>query len=163
MHKLINSLQQSVFIPLRIRGILLAIFGYDIHSSSRIAEDVYIGSKKLTIGPNTFVNIKCFLDGCARITLEEGVHLGPFVKILTGTHSYDIGSVFRRGGASVNIHLPVVVERGSWIGMGAIIMPGVVIGEGCIIGAGSIVLKSTAPNGVYVGNPAKRIRDLATT
>ncbi|WP_407672032.1 acyltransferase [Noviherbaspirillum soli] len=110
---------------------------------------------------NTFVNVNCFLDGCARITLEEWVRLGPHVKILTGTHSYE-NSVLRRSPRSKNINLPVVIKRGSWVGMGAMLLPGVTIGEGCIIAAGAVVIKSTLPNGLYAGNPAKRLKDLPT-
>lgn len=39
-------------------------------------------------------------------------------------------------------------------------MPGITINEGCIIGAGSIVTKNCEVNGVYVGQPAIRIKDL---
>jgi acetyltransferase-like isoleucine patch superfamily enzyme len=38
-------------------------------------------------------------------------------------------------------------------------MPGVVLSEGTSVGAMSLVLKSTEPWGVYVGNPAKRLKD----
>ena len=36
--------------------------------------------------------------------------------------------------------------------------PGVTIGSGCVIGAGSVVVRDCGENGLYVGNPAKRIR-----
>lgn len=44
-----------------------------------------------------------------------------------------------------------------FIGNGAIIMYGVRIAENTIIAAGSVVTKSTEPNSVYAGVPAKRI------
>lgn len=58
--------------------------------------------------------------------------------------------------------LPVIIERGCWVGLGAIILPGVTVREGCVIGAGAVVVHSTLPNGLYVGNPAKRVKDLPT-
>ena len=39
-------------------------------------------------------------------------------------------------------------------------MPGVTIRKGCVIGSDSLVLADTEPNGLYVGHPAKRIKDL---
>ena len=38
-------------------------------------------------------------------------------------------------------------------------MPGVILAEGTSIGAMSLVLKSTEAWGLYVGNPAKRLKD----
>ena len=35
------------------------------------------------------------------------------------------------------------------------------IADGCVIGAGAVVTKSTQPDGLYVGNPSKRIKDLS--
>ncbi|MDG2090208.1 MAG: gamma carbonic anhydrase family protein [Gammaproteobacteria bacterium] len=48
------------------------------------------------------------------------------------------------------------------IGMGAIIMDGSVIESDVIVGAGSVVSpgKSLESGGLYVGSPAKRVRDL---
>ena len=39
-------------------------------------------------------------------------------------------------------------------------MGGITIAENCIIGANAFVNKDTEPMGVYVGTPAKRIRDV---
>ena len=49
---------------------------------------------------------------------------------------------------------------GCWICAGCTILPGVTIGEGCVIAAGSVVNKDCAPDGLYAGVPAKRIKDL---
>ena len=51
----------------------------------------------------------------------------------------------------------VVIEDGSDIGIGAIILPGVTIGEGAIIGAGAVVTKNVLPYSVAVGIPARII------
>jgi carbonic anhydrase/acetyltransferase-like protein (isoleucine patch superfamily) len=54
------------------------------------------------------------------------------------------------------------VEDSVLIGMGAIIMDDAVIGTGSIIGAGAIVLAGTIvpPNSVFVGNPAKKVKEI---
>lgn len=54
----------------------------------------------------------------------------------------------------------VLIKEGAFIGMNSTIMPGVEIGEYCTIGVGSVVTKSTEPYSVYVGAPAKKVKDL---
>ena len=53
------------------------------------------------------------------------------------------------------------IERGSLIGMGAIVMNGVRIGAGSIVGAGALVTKSVDPGTLVVGTPAKPRRTLS--
>lgn len=53
----------------------------------------------------------------------------------------------------------IIIEDDVWIGYGAQIMPGVIIREGSVIGAGAIVTHSTEPYGVYVGIPARKIKE----
>lgn len=78
------------------------------------------------------------------------------VHFINSTHN--IGTEERR--APAVIAKPVIVGDGTWIGADCIIMPGVNIGKGCIIGAGSLLLNDTEENSVYVGRPARKIRDL---
>ena len=51
------------------------------------------------------------------------------------------------------------IERGSLIGIGAIILDGVRVGKGSIIGAGSVVNKDVPPFSLVVGVPGKRIKE----
>jgi acetyltransferase-like isoleucine patch superfamily enzyme len=157
--RILNTIQRAAIFPVTLRTLLLRFFGCHIHHTARIREGVYIGSKKLRIDENVFVNIGCFFDGSASISVGEMARLGPYVRILTGTHSY-CNSVIRRGPGSVDIKKPVTIERGCWIGMGATILPGVVIKEGCVIAANATVVTSTSANGLYAGVPARRIKDL---
>ena len=53
-----------------------------------------------------------------------------------------------------------IVEGGSLIGIGAIVLDGVRVGYGSIIGAGSVVTKDVPPLSLVVGVPAKRLRDV---
>lgn len=54
------------------------------------------------------------------------------------------------------------IERGSLIGIGAIILNGVRIGAGSIVGAGAVVNKDVAPSSLVVGVPGKLFRSLST-
>ncbi|QUY43185.1 gamma carbonic anhydrase family protein [Acaryochloris marina] len=53
------------------------------------------------------------------------------------------------------------IERGTLIGIGAIILNGVHIGTGSIIGAGAVVSKSVPPRSLWVGVPAKPLREMS--
>ena len=55
---------------------------------------------------------------------------------------------------------PVSISNNVWIGMNSCILPGVTIGNNSIIGAGSVVTKNVPPNEIWVGNPAKKIKDI---
>jgi carbonic anhydrase/acetyltransferase-like protein (isoleucine patch superfamily) len=52
------------------------------------------------------------------------------------------------------------IERGSLIGIGAVILDGVRVGAGSIVGAGAVVSKDVPPLSLVVGVPAKRLRDV---
>lgn len=53
----------------------------------------------------------------------------------------------------------VVFEKYAILGTNAVVFPGVTLGEGCIIGANAVVTKDTEPWKIYVGSPAKPIKD----
>ena len=50
------------------------------------------------------------------------------------------------------------IERGSLIGIGAVILNGVRIGSGSIVGAGAVVTKNVPPLSLVVGVPGKILR-----
>ncbi len=53
------------------------------------------------------------------------------------------------------------IERGSLIGIGAVVLDGVRVGTGSIVGAGAVVSKDVPPFSLVVGVPAKRLRDIS--
>ncbi|TBR60092.1 gamma carbonic anhydrase family protein [Mastigocladus laminosus UU774] len=55
------------------------------------------------------------------------------------------------------------IERGSLIGIGAVILDGVRVGAGSIVGAGAVVTKDVPPQSLVVGTPAKIMRQVTDT
>jgi len=53
------------------------------------------------------------------------------------------------------------IERGSLIGIGAVVLDGVRVGSGSIVGAGAVVSKDVPPLSLVVGVPAKQLRDVS--
>ncbi len=93
----------------------------------------------------------------AGITIEDDVMLGSSVHIYVHNHKFDNPSIpiIDQGHYQSE---PVVIERGSWIGAGAIILPGVLIGRNAVIGAGSVVTKNVLAFTIVAGNPARLLR-----
>jgi acetyltransferase-like isoleucine patch superfamily enzyme len=75
------------------------------------------------------------------------------------TSYHEIGASQRRQGAIEQ--QPIRVGAGTWIGTRAVVLPGVTIGPGCVIAAGAVVTKDCEANGLYMGLPAVRVRDLS--
>jgi maltose O-acetyltransferase len=136
---------------------LMRSLGYDISPDACIWAGANLRSKNLSIGPGVFINVGFSYDGFERLEIDDNVRIGQHVRVITATH--DIGPSTQRGLIDV-VGKPVKIKRGCWIGSGATIMPGVTIAEGCVIGANTLVNASTEPDGLYVGTPAKRLRDL---
>ena len=128
--------------------------------SARIAENVFLGGSNIVMEKGTFINVGSFMDGSASVIIEEYVRIAPYVKILTGTHKLR-KSALRRWPTDPTICKSVRIKRGSWLGIGCIILPGVTVAEGCVIGAGAVVTKDTEPHGLYTGVPATRSKDLS--
>lgn len=92
----------------------------------------------------------------ATISIGDNTRIGFGVKFICVTH--DTGDHNRRAGKLT--YKPIKVGDGCWIGAESIILPGVTISNGVVIGAGSVVTKNCECDGLYAGNPARRIKSL---
>ncbi|WP_308189864.1 DapH/DapD/GlmU-related protein [Nostoc sp. XA010] len=99
-----------------------------------------------------FMHSPIFLLGGVKI--GSGTMISRNCSITTVTHS--INSADR----SLGITKPVTIGRNVWIGTGAIILPGVTIGDYSVVGAGAVVTKSIPAMQVFVGNPAKFLKEV---
>ncbi|NHN92154.1 acyltransferase [Acetobacter sicerae] len=147
----------SELIPAFLRTRLLNALGASLDPSACIWPGCHLRSTNLAMGRESFINVGFFFDGAARLKIGSNVRIGQFLSIVTATH--DIGPAEQR--CTIEAVLgDVVIEDGCWIGLNVTILPGVTIRRGCVVGAGALVSSSTEPNGLYVGSPARRIRDL---
>lgn len=103
-----------------------------------------------------FANFNCVILDVAKVTIGDGVLLGPGVQIYTATHPLE-ASIRKTG---MEFAKPITIGRDAWIGGGAIICPGVTIGEGAVIGAGSVVTKDIPPFVMAAGNPCRVIKSV---
>lgn len=131
-----------------------------------IGDNVYLGhntilhgyyNKKIVIGNETFISPGCILYGSGGLTIGSAVGIGPGVIILGSPHDLskdDLGPINKLPMK----FLPIVIESGCDIGMGARILGGVMVARGTQVGAGAVVTKSTQVNSIVVGVPAKLLR-----
>ena len=56
---------------------------------------------------------------------------------------------------------PITLVEDVWLCGNVVVTANTTIAKGCIIGANAVVTRDTEPNGLYVGLPARRLRDRA--
>src|SRR3984957_3067571 len=155
----LNVVAASPIFSTRMRAGLLRLGGVDVRGAGVFPHVKFVSGHDVTLRHEAFVNVGVLFDAGAHIDLGPRVAVGPGAQFLTSSHPLGL-SRHRAGGGEPEI-APIVVEEGCWIGAGAIILAGVTIGRGCVIGAGAVVLQDCQPDGLYVGVPASRKRDLS--
>lgn len=92
-----------------------------------------------------------------------GLRIGPYCNIAAHTvfatvgHHHEITD--RPMALSGERRGPITLVEDIWIGANATIIANTTIARGCVIGANAVVTHDTEPMGVYVGVPARRLRD----
>ncbi len=157
--RVMSSLMSSETMPASVRTKVMRAAGFDIAADACIWPGASFRSRKIKIGSGVFINVGFYFDGYDNLAIGNNVRVGAYVRVITATH--EIGPPEQRGLKDV-VGRPVTISDGCWIGTGVTILPGVTIDRGCVIGANSLVAHSTQSDGVYVGTPARRVKDLPT-
>ncbi|AUC15829.1 dTDP-6-deoxy-3,4-keto-hexulose isomerase [Tenacibaculum sp. SZ-18] len=128
---------------------------------SSIMENVKIGvncnisshtfiENNVIIGNNVTIKSGVFLwDG---LIIEDNVFIGPNVTFTNDKYP--------RSKQYLDSYQKTVIQHGASIGANATILGGLIIGSNSLIGAGSVVTKHIASSELWVGNPAKFVRNL---
>lgn len=110
-----------------------------------------------TVGRGCLIECGLTLDLSEKVSIGNGVTIGPQCMILTSTH--ELGRRAQRAG---NVVLqPVEIGDGCWIGPRAIILPGVKLCNGVVVEPGTVVNRDIAPNTRVAGHPARPLESLA--
>jgi acetyltransferase-like isoleucine patch superfamily enzyme len=122
-----------------------------------VGDDVVIGRGSLvendtTVGPLTKIQADAYIT--AYSTLEEEVFIAP--RVVTTNDNF-MGRTERRH----ELVKGPTVRRRARVGGGAVLCPGVEVGEEAFVGAGAVVVADVPPRTVVVGNPARRLREVA--
>lgn len=134
----------------------------EIGDNSRI-DDFCVISGLVSIGRYVHIAPHCLVAGGEKgIVMEDFSGLAYFVQVFSQSDDYTgmsmtnptVPAIYKR-----ETKKPVFLGRHVIVGAGSVIFPGVTLAEGCSVGALSLVNRSTEPWGVYVGNPARRVKE----
>ncbi|HAY27298.1 MAG TPA: acyltransferase [Candidatus Accumulibacter phosphatis] len=128
-----------------------------------IVDDFCVLSGNLQVGRNVHI-----AHGCRVIAGREGVLMDDFSGLAFGVTIFAQSDDYT-GEALTNPTVPmqyrriararVELGRHVIIGAGTVVFPGVMLAEGSSVGACSMVTRSTEAWAVYVGVPAKKVRE----
>lgn len=112
---------------------------------------------QLRIGSRTHIGRSCHVACVGSVTIGEDVLTADHVFIADTYHGFEQSDVpiIRQPMAPP---LPVVIGRGSFLGIRAVILQGTTIGENAYVGAGAVVDRDVPARTVVVGNPARPVR-----
>lgn len=116
-------------------------------------------------GQRELLEVKQGVIVCAGVRFTNNIQVGDFcIFNLNSTISHDVvidECVYVAPGAHItgNVH----IETRAWIGTGVAINQGTEnlkrrIGVDTTIGSGAVVVRDCAPNAIYIGIPARRIK-----
>ena len=120
----------------------------------------YQGKKyypKMVIGNGVSIGHNFFVGCQKNIIIEDNVLISTRVFMADTMHGYsDIDQPI------IEQHLApgreTIIEKNSFIGVNACILPGVKVGMHSVVAAGAVVTKDVSPHTVVAGNPARQIK-----
>ena len=120
------------------------------------------------IGDNCNINAYCFIENDVvignNVTLKCGVFLWDGItlgnNVFVGPNVSFTNDKYPRSKQYQTEFQKTLIEDGASIGAASVILGGITIGKNSMIGAGSVVTKSVPANQLWIGNPARFIREL---
>jgi UDP-2-acetamido-3-amino-2,3-dideoxy-glucuronate N-acetyltransferase len=127
-----------------------------LREGTRIGNNTTIGNAvcgepEVIIGDYCSINTQTHLTG--GIIIGDRVFFGPNVTT-TNTRRISFGRPY-----DVVREAPII-KYGARIGGGAVILAGVTVGEQAMVGAGAVVTKDVPAREIWVGNPARKLRNV---
>ena len=90
------------------------------------------------------------MDGRGGLFIGNDVSISIYTKIISASHRPSDFSYFENS---------VLIKDHVWTGCAAIILDGSQLNDNSIVGAGCVFKGIANKNGIYIGNPAYKIKD----
>lgn len=142
---------------------------FSVASNSRViighknyfTNNIYLGVHDggiLKIGNNNFFNRGITIECLESISIGDNCLFGPNIVVVDHDHKFDNVNqlICKQGYRKESIQIGSDV----WIGANVTICKGVKICDRVVVGANSVVKNSITSPGVYVGIPAKKIKEI---
>jgi len=141
--------------------------------SEKIGDDTFVWQysiilKNAIIGNNCNINCHVFIENDVilgnNVTIKPGVQLWDGLRIednvFIGPNVTFTNDRYPRSKQYPDEFQQTIIKKGASIGANSTILGGITIGENAMIGAGSIVTKDVSANELWVGNPAKKLKNI---
>jgi len=139
--------------PSRLKRALLRLFGARIGAGVVIKPRVNVKYPwHLEVGDHAWIGEAAWLDSLALIRIGGHACLSQGCTIETGNHDWSRPTFDL-------VVKPVVVEEGAWAAVRSLLLPGSRLASHAVLGAGSVLSGDTEPYGVYLGVPARKVKD----
>ena len=150
---LVNAVAGSVLVPRLLRYGIFRLLGMPVRGIV-LPGCVIVGRlRNLSIGPDSSVGRRGFLEATGPISIGAGSAIGPEVLIATSHHPIQPGGSWQPAA----VPEPVSIGDRVWIGARVTICPGAQIESDVVVAAGAVVVGRLASGAVYGGVPARRI------
>ncbi|ANQ48429.1 acyltransferase [Flammeovirga sp. MY04] len=135
-----------------------------IGNNSRIDDYCILSAGNEGIFIGDFVHIACFssLIGKGKITMQDFSGLSSRVSVYSSNDDYS-GTFLTN--PTVNEEFtnvssgPVLIKKHVIVGSGSVILPNITLNTGVAVGALSLINKDCEDFSIYIGNPAKKIKN----
>lgn len=107
--------------------------------------------ENITIGDNVMIGPNATIGAHSKVLLRDDVRISQGVMIETATLDLSQPVPYP------HVSKPITLERGVWVGAGAMILGGVTVGEFAVIGAGAVIAKDVPPHAIMVGVRAEAV------
>jgi putative colanic acid biosynthesis acetyltransferase WcaF len=147
-----SPLVRSYLLPFSSLKIeILRVFGASIGKGVRVKPDVRIKFPwRLSVGDHSWIGESVWIDNLANVDIGSHCCISQGVYLCTGNHDWSAENFDLRTEG-------IVLEDGSWLAAKSMVAPGVRVSEGAVLGMGSLATDDLEANGVFQGNPAKKI------
>ena len=136
----INGLRRQRYEAAKAQG-----YGFVTYVGSRASTwpDLQVGQNCLIYEHAVIQPFACIGDN---VVIRSAAHISHHCRV--ADHAFVAAGVTLGGNVSIG--------EQAFVGVGAVVRDGLRIAERSFIGAGAVVVADTEPDGVYVGNPARK-------
>ncbi|MDX1647448.1 MAG: acyltransferase [Longimicrobiales bacterium] len=147
-----SALGENVELGVRFRRILAKhVFGRCGKNFKAFTHVRVSYGYNLDVGDNVVIHRHVLLDDRGGIEIGDGASVSDFANVYSHSHNIVDGRI---------VYLPrTVIGKGARITYHATILAGTTVAEDSMVGAGSMLTKSTEPHWVYVGVPARKVKE----
>lgn len=135
-----------------LRVFLLRLFGAKIGENCLCPHAIRVKYPwKLKVGDRVWIGDGVWIYNQDQITIGSDVCISQKTFLTCGSHEYKTNMDLKVA--------PIVIEDGAWVSSMCVVQMGVTIGRDSLVTPLSVVHRSLDENGIFAGNPCKRIGD----